>query len=50
MLLAKQHLTNLPEDLVPGLSLVKVLDEYNYYKFSTPKKKAASARKGASLP
>jgi len=39
MLLAKQQLVGLPADLIPGLSLVKAFDEYNYYKFSTPKKK-----------
>jgi len=38
MLLAKQRLMGLPEDLILGLSLVKAFDEYNYYKFSTPKK------------
>jgi hypothetical protein len=38
MLLAKNQLMGLPADLIPGLSLVKAFDEYNYYKFSTPKK------------
>jgi hypothetical protein len=38
MLIAKQQLVGLPADLIPGLSLVKAFDEYNYYKFSTPKK------------
>jgi hypothetical protein len=40
MLLAQQQLVSLPADLIPGLSLVKAFDEYNYYKFSTPKKKS----------
>ena len=40
MLLAKQQLIGLPADLIPGLPLVKAFDEYNYYKFSTPKKKS----------
>ena len=38
MLLAMRQLVGLPADLIPGLSLVKAFDEYNYYKFSTPKK------------
>jgi hypothetical protein len=38
MMLAKQQLIGLPADLIPGLSLVKAFDEYNYYKFSTPKR------------
>jgi hypothetical protein len=42
MLLAKQQLVGLPADLIPGLSLVKAFDEYNYYKFSTPEKKTGS--------
>lgn len=42
MLLAKQRLMGLPADLIPGLSLVKAFDEYNYYRFSTPKKNSGS--------
>lgn len=38
MMLAKQQLKGLPADLIPDLSLVKAFDEYNYYKFSTPKR------------
>ena len=40
MLLAKQQLVGLPANLIPGLSLVKAFDEYNYYKFSTRKMKS----------
>lgn len=45
ILLGKQQLMGVPLDLIPGLSLVKAFDEYNYYRFSTLKKKGSSGAK-----